>query len=186
MVESAEIVRDGETFTARITLFYVRGLFAIEVALFTLSVALHVIVLTDAERSFANFSKPLLYCAFAVVIPIVGLAQERNVWKREFRDRPRWLRITTLAFMIYGGAVASVQVTFFSDGAALESQPLFATATSLFFQSLPLCIPYSLLFANPMKGLELVKRVRVSLIAFAICIVLFIAARSGFFPPRER
>ena len=186
MVESAEIVRDRGRLAARIALLYVRGLFVIEVALFTLSVALHVIVLTGAEKPFANYGKPLLYFAFAVVIPVLGLAQERNVWKREFRDCPRWLRITTLVFMIYGGTVASVQVMFFSEGVALESQPLLATAASLFFESVPLCIPYSLLWANPMKGLELAKRVRVSLIAFAICTALFVAARSGFLPHPAR
>jgi hypothetical protein len=171
---------------ARFASVYVRSILVIELLVLGFAVLLHVSVLMGAEKAFDAFGKPLLYCAFAITIPAVGLAKERNVWKNEFKNCPKWLRIATVILTVYGGLVASAQVMFFSDGGAFDSQPLFASAVPLFLGPVPLCIPHSLLWASPVTGAELMKRVRISLIASAIFLATVVAAHLGYLPHQCR
>jgi hypothetical protein len=166
----------------RIAFAYVLCLFAMELLLFVLVVLLHVSVLMGAARPLAEYGKPLLYCALAVAIPTVGLAEDKNVWKNEVKNCPRWLRIGAVISTVYGGLVASVQVIFLSIGGRLEAQPMLASALPLFLGSVPLCIPYSLLWARPVSGQELIKRVQISLIGLAILLAFVVAARLGYLP----
>ena len=183
MPESLEVM---EPMITRFCGFYVRCLFAVELLLFALSLFLNVGVLLGANRLLAEYGEPLLYCAFVVLVPVCGLAKERNVWKNEFKSCPRWLRIAALIFMIYGIVAVPVQTMLFSDGGPLEAQPLFVFGAPLFLESMPLCILYSLLWASPVSATELVKRVRISLIALVVCATVIIAARLGYLPHRSR
>jgi hypothetical protein len=163
---------------ARLARVYVGCLFALELLLFALSLLLHVSVLLGANRPFAEYGKPLLYCAFVAAVPAFGLPKDRNVWKNEFKDCPIWLRTATLIFAVYGFAVGPVQAMFSSS--SFEDQRLFVSGVSLFLESMPLCILYSLLWADPLSKPELVRRVRISLILLAVCIVFIAAGHLGY------
>jgi hypothetical protein len=160
---------------SRLARVYVGCLFALELLLFALSLLLHVSVLLGANRLFAEYGKPLLYCAFVAAVPAFGLPKDRNVWKNEFKDCPIWLRTAALIFAVYGFAVGPVQVMFSSNGGSFEDQRLFVSGVPLFLESMPLCILYSLLWAAPLSKPELVRRVRISLILLAVCIVFVVA-----------
>lgn len=167
---------------ARFASVYVRCLLVVELLFLGVSLSVHVGALLGINRIFPENGKYLFYCALIASIPAVSLAEEKNVWKNEFKRCPKWLRAVTLTLMIYGIVVASAQV-FFSNRGSFEDQPLFASGASLFFESMPLCILYSLLWAGPS---ELVKRVRVSIITLAVCLAFVIAVRLGYLPHRAR
>jgi hypothetical protein len=169
---------------ARFASVYVRCLFALELSLFALSFFLHVSVVLGADGPFAEYGKSLFYCPLIVSVPAFGLAEEKNVWKHEFKSCPRWLQIATAVFMIYGLAVASVQAICFSNGGSLEAQPLFASGAPLFLEPMPLFILYSLLWGAPVRGTTLVKRVRISLVGLGVCVAFVVAARLGYLPHR--
>lgn len=172
--------------TARFVSLYVRCFFVLELMFMAFSLFLHVSALLGTDKPFAEYGKALLYCTLVISIPVSGLAEDRNVWKHEFKSCPRWLQIASLIFMIYGMAVAFVQAMSFSNGDTLSAQPLFASSVSLLLGSMSVCILYSLLLTHPVSAPELVKRVRISVIMLAVCAVVIVAARLGYLPHRSR
>jgi sterol desaturase/sphingolipid hydroxylase (fatty acid hydroxylase superfamily) len=169
----------------RFACVYVRCLFAFEMLLFVMSLLLYVSVLFGSNRLVAEYGKPLLYCAFVVSVPAFSLAKEKNVRKNEFNSCPRWLRMATLIFMIIGIVVAPVQAMFSSSGDSFEEQPLFISGVPFFLESMSLCILYSLLWAGPVSAPQLVKRVRISIIALAVCLAFIVADHLGYLPHRS-
>jgi hypothetical protein len=168
--------------STRLAYWYVRCLFVVELLLFVSFVLVHVCVLwgaTDVVTKVAEFS---FYCGVFAMVPAVGLAKDKNVWHNEFRECPKWLQVSTLVVTIYGFVVVATQTILFSEGQPLDSMPLLASAVPLFLDSIPLCIFYSLLWASPVSGAEITRRVRVSLVAAAVCVAIFAAARLGYLP----
>lgn len=166
----------------RLACWYVRCLFAVELLLLLSFVLVHVCVLWGAAGAVTKVAEFSFYGGVFAVVPAVGLAKDKNVWHNEFRKCPKWLQVSTLAVTIYGFVVASSQAILFSEGQPLDSMPLLASAVPLFLDSIPLCIFYSLLWASPVSGAELIRRVRVSLVAATICVAIFAAARFGYLP----
>jgi hypothetical protein len=134
-----------------------------------LSLGLNTCLIVGGERLIQHYGRPLLYCAFLAAIPTISLAQDKNIWKNEFRQCPKWLRIAAATFMIYGLGASFVSVSFNSQSFALGSLPLFVAALPLFLESGPLCILYSTLHGRAASGLDLKKQVGVSLITVAVC-----------------
>ncbi|MGA2435504.1 MAG: hypothetical protein ABSG25_09485 [Bryobacteraceae bacterium] len=166
----------------RLAYIYVQCLFGVELCLFASSVLVHVCILGGAAGPFAELGKLLFYCGLFAMVPAAGLAKEKNVWHNEFRECPKWLQVSTLVVTIYGFVVVAAQTILFSEGQPLDSMPLLASAVPLFLDSIPLCIFYSLLWASPVSGAEIIRRVRVSLVAAAVCVAIFTAAHLGYLP----
>jgi hypothetical protein len=159
--------------------WYVRALFVLESILFISAVTLHICISVGTSGSMAGFSRPLFNCALVTAIPATALAEEKNVFRNEFKSCPLWLRALTVTVDLYVAGVALISI---STG-LLDSHWLLS-AVPLFFSSMPLCILYSLLWASPLGGSELLKRVRVSLGALVICAAVIAAWRLGLFPRR--
>src|ERR1700679_2253729 len=63
----------------------------------TLTVFLHI-------RALLGISFPinhLFIVDFAIAIPLVGLAKERNIWVNEIRALPKWVKPLTLGLFFY-------------------------------------------------------------------------------------
>lgn len=152
---------------ARLAYLYVGLLLGLAVLLASLSVALNLAVLFGADRLYAQCGRVLFFSAFGMMLPVVFLAREKNVWKNEFTLCPRWLRIATVAFIVYGVAAATYGAIFSPDGLAIESNALSGSALPLAFEALALCVLYPVLRSGSVHADELVRRVRNSSIALA-------------------
>jgi hypothetical protein len=168
--------------TARFARIYLYLLLAANLLLLDVSIGLHIRVLSGYENSFEKHGHVLTFYAFVVAFAVLSLAKERNVWKNEFKDCPRWLKIATLSLTIYAFLVGLFQAVAGSGAAPLESEELGASVIPIFFLSMMPCILYALLWAAPLKESELIKRVRNSLIALTLCVAFFLAYRSGYLP----
>jgi cellulose synthase/poly-beta-1,6-N-acetylglucosamine synthase-like glycosyltransferase len=135
---------------------------------------------------FGGYESVLFCTALVLAVPASFLAEDRNIWKHEFKSNPKWLRAATLILMIYAFATSFLEVLLRADGDPFHAGSLFFTAMPFFFQAMSLCILYSLLWARPLGGKELIRRVRISLIGSAVCLALIASAKSGIFPhPKE-
>jgi hypothetical protein len=156
---------------------YLRCLFALELLVFAVALFLDLCALAGATGFLREFGVALLYAALLGLIPVCGLAEDRNVWRNELRVYPRWVRIVISIATIYGLMVGASQVRSLMGGSGSSSAVYFGVES---IETMPLCIVYSLLSAGPVRGPELVKRVQRSLVVSAIAVSLVMAARLGY------
>lgn len=166
---------------ARLANVYIRFLLLAQLVFLGLSLSVLAGTLLSTNPIFAEHGKYLLDCVFVAFVPAVSVAEEKNIWKNEFRRCPKWLRTASLTLMGYGVLVACAQAVLLKQR-PLEDQPLFASGVSLVLESMSFCILYSLLWAAPSGGSDLVKRVRFSIITLTICLAFIVAAQLGYLP----
>ncbi len=168
-----------------IAFLYVRFVLALQLLLILSSGFVHLCVAAGTTELFDQLGKPLLWGAFLTLVPALGLAKERNVWRNEFRRCPKWLRVAEMTVMVYGFLVIPIAMVF-AVGGAREPELLFESAAPFILGSMTLCIPYFLIRPGSVSASELNERVRRSLGASAICIAFVVAARLGYLAPLKR
>jgi hypothetical protein len=161
---------------------YVGILLALDVLLISLSVMLSIDALLGAERFYGIFGKFVFFSAFGLLLPVSFLMKDRNVWKNEFSVCPRWLKLLIVTFMLYGGAVAFIQLEFFAGNPTVEYNTLLGSSLPLAFEAMPLGILYFLLWSGSVNDTELINRVRNSAIAFTIGVACVLAWHLGYLP----
>jgi len=166
---------------ARLAYAYVRLLLALELLLLFLTVVLNVDVLLGAGRLYAGHGRVLFYTAFGMAVPVFFLAKERNVWKNEFMACPMWLRIATVALMVYGFIVGFLGDELVSaNGTAIVSSAWGGAAMPLFFEGMSLVVLYAWASSRSAEDTEFIKRVRLSAISLVACLAFVVSRRLGY------
>jgi hypothetical protein len=150
----------------RIAYIYVGLLFACVVAVLSVSLIAHILILSRlAYLPITSNTAVVFSGVFLIAFPAFGFAKDRNVWKYEFLNCPMWLRIAGIVFPIYcllcGLGFAAMRT---ENGLPLVSEELFNTTVPLFCLSGPVWILYALLWGKPVSDSELLKRCGISLI----------------------
>jgi hypothetical protein len=163
----------------RLARMYVGILLAVNLLLVSLSVVLSIDALLGAVRFYGIFGKFVFFSALGLMLPVSFLAKDRNVWKNEFSVCPRWLKIVMVTLLIYGGAVAFIQLEFLAGSPAIESNIVLGSSVPLALEAMPLGILYFLLWSGSVNDTELINRVRISAIALTLGVALVLALRFG-------
>lgn len=158
---------------ARLANVYVGVVFAVLLALTAVTLFAHISMLLG-HLDYVGLDHRILFCLlFGPSFAAIGLARERNVWRNEFKACPMWMRIATVLLAIYAWTGGFFMMALGPDNSASLSDTIATTVMPLFFYSLPLCIPYSLLWASPVSHNELIQRVGKSLAAVGLAAVFF-------------
>lgn len=160
---------------SRLLSTYVRCLLAVQILILVLAI-ITVINLVLHLGDFSGYSRYLPFAAFLSSIPVFSLAEDKNVWKNEFLRCPLWMRIGCAMTMIYGAVAASLTVAFSSQSPLFESNPVFASAVSLFIVPMPVMV----LVSESRTGLSGHRRRMRYRISVAIAAMLLIGVTAYF------
>jgi hypothetical protein len=129
----------------------------------TLTIFLHI-------RALLGIGFPinhLFITDFAIAIPLVGLAKERNVWANEIKALPKWVKPLTIGLLFYSIAIALATIWSPSIISPAES-PVVISAFLCAFLSIGLCIPIAILTPGYVDSSNLKKRAGKSIICVTV------------------
>jgi hypothetical protein len=156
--------------TVRFVSIYVRVLFAAEVLLFALSLALHAAtVVWDDKRVFTQIC-PLLFGGTWVIGAAITPFRNRSNWEwvQEIKLCPGWMWKGALGFGAYLFIVfATVLVNGQPPGPETISAFLIA------FNAAGTCLIYSAILSTPITPANLAKRARNSIMIATLCGIIF-------------
>ena len=153
--------------------FYVISIFLLELLLLGAAVTVHIAVWLGKNQ----IREPLLVGGLLAGFATGFLAKDQNIWKNEFKSCPSWMRRAVIVLGLYGLVIAFFEIVALPSLRDPERM-LAVSAMVLAFNALFLCIPYSVLWANPLQGAELVKKSLMSFVALVLGGVV-ILVRSG-------
>jgi len=137
----------------------------------TLTIFLHI-------RALLGIGFPinhLFITDFAIAIPLVGLAKERNVWANEIKALPKWVKPLTIGLLFYSIAIALAIIWTPSMISPAES-PVVISAFFCAFLSIGVCIPIAILTPGYSDSANLKKRAGTSIICVTIATLCIAAA----------
>lgn len=138
------------------------------------SVAVHVNAFTGAWAAGVPYGRWVLFANFFALFPAIGLSKERNVWKNEFKTCPGWMRLAVIFICVYGlGAmIASVVVA-----GPMPEEAITFGAFLLGMDAIAISVLYSILWSNPIRGKELVRRWGISSLVTFLVVTVAILGR---------
>lgn len=113
---------------------------------------------------------------FAIAIPLVGLAKERNVWVNEIKALPKWVKPLTIGLLFYSIAIALTIIWTPSMISPAESPVVFSAFFSAFL-SIGVCIPIAILIPGYVDSTDLKKRAGTSIICVTVAALCIAAAQ---------
>lgn len=170
---------------AQLAKIYVVVLLVAELLLLGACLLLHISVWIGVGQLSARSAQAVLVGTLIVCFVTFFLAEERNVWKNEFKSCPMWMRVLALTFLIYGTVTGFSEIVLSS----IRHDPgnlLAISAMIMALNSISLCILYSILWARPLHKSELVKRSRMSFIAAIVGLVILLANHAGYLSHQVR
>ncbi|HWZ00419.1 MAG TPA: hypothetical protein VNX17_05035 [Edaphobacter sp.] len=138
----------------------------------TLTIFLHI-------RALLGIGFPinhLFITDFAIAIPLVGLAKERNVWANEIKALPKWVKPLTIGLLFYSIAIALV-IIWTQSGLSPAESPVIISAFFCAFLSMGVCIPIAILTPGYIDSTNLKKRARTSIIFVTVTTLCVAAAQ---------
>jgi hypothetical protein len=160
---------------------YVATLFVVELMLLSASLLLHVGFWIGVQNAPVEFPQRLLFGALLAAFVTAFLAKEKNVWKNEFKSCPAWVRVGTLALVLYG-FIGAISQAVFSPHAGGPGNLFALSSLSLAVDAMPLCILYSIIWGDSVQEGELVKRSSASFVAAIVAIAYLLVDRAGYLP----
>jgi thiol:disulfide interchange protein len=111
-------------------------------------------------------------------MPILGFAEDRNIWANEFRDSPSWLRYTVTGFCIYFVAITLLCI-FVGNMHVPSNFFLTASAFMLAFTLCSACVLWVTARSAKSNVSDLRKRASRSLVGIALFASLYLSL--GYF-----
>jgi len=163
----------------RVAYLYVGCLFALGVVLLFISLLIEANIVTVSGTALFSSGNLPFFIAFAIGASAIALAKERNIWRNEFRNYPKWMRVASVLISTSGFLACTLTVLANEDSP--RSQLLLGAGFAVFSEPIALCVLYSLLWASPVTDSELLKRTVVSLIALMVCVLFIVSSMTGIF-----
>jgi hypothetical protein len=114
---------------AKLAKTYIMLLLILGTLTLTLTIFLHI-------RALLGIGFPinhLFITDFAIAIPLVGLAKERNIWANEIKALPKWVKPLTIGLLFYSIAIALAIIWTPSRLSPAESPVVFRHSSALSF-----------------------------------------------------
>jgi hypothetical protein len=138
----------------------------------TLTIFLHIRALFGIGFSINR----LFITDFAIAIPLLGLAKERNVWANEIKALPKWVKPLTIGLLYYSVAVA-LAIIWTPSRISPADSPVLISAFFCAFLCTVVCIPIAILTPGYADSAALKKRAGTSIIFVTVATLCIAAAQ---------
>ncbi|GGA58128.1 hypothetical protein GCM10011507_06880 [Edaphobacter acidisoli] len=156
---------------AKLAKTYILLLLIIGILGLTLTIFLHIRALLGVGFPINH----LFVVDFAIAVPLLGLAKERNVWANEIKALPTWVKPLTIGLLYYSIAITLAIIWTPSTISPAES-PVVISAFFCAFLSTGICIPIAALTPGYIDSVNLKKRVARSIIGLTV-VALFVTVQ---------
>jgi hypothetical protein len=169
----------------RLAYAYVRFLLILEIALFGVSLVLHLSVQNGADSLLLRLEVPLIQISVVMGTSMFAFLKDSLRWRDQIKSCPEWMWGASLCVVLY------LLVIFFgvrastSKGVPLSNTPVLATGFPLAFDASAICILYPLVYSGYLSRGEVRRRALHSIVLVALQIALIWAYSAGYFPLRR-
>jgi hypothetical protein len=154
------------------TNIYIVTLLATETIIFGLSLATHIMQLFGNDLRNHQFAETITKAVLLLGLSIVPFVKDAKQWRSQLSLCPRWMSISALIFAAYGFTSLFWTPSLLEGGNGDTNSDQAHFMFVLGFETIPICILYSVLFKSVFSAKEKNRRV-----FYSICMLVpFFAA----------